>query len=116
MDYWLDVKTADPNGFKAAIEADASATGGAYAIVSDDGIGLHEPKESKRRGDKVELLSLLLTIPVGITIDVAADQIKSWLSRNKVREATIRWVEETVDDDGNVTTNEREQRVEIDES
>ncbi|MFI6567101.1 hypothetical protein [Streptomyces sp. NPDC050534] len=123
MDYWLDVKTADPEGLTAAVDADAKAAGAAYAVVSDDGISLHSESEESRHRGAVELLSLLLTIPVGITIDVAADQIKSYLARlrhkdgdRQIREATIRWTEESVDADGNVTTNERERRVELDDS
>ncbi|MFD3843155.1 hypothetical protein ACFWWC_44115 [Streptomyces sp. NPDC058642] len=123
MDYWLDIKTADPEGLMAAVEADAMAAGASHAVVSADGIGLHgEPEESRHRG-AVELLSLLLTIPVGITIEVAADQVKSYLARlrhrvgdRQIREVTIRWTEESVDADGNVTTNEREKRVELDDS
>lgn len=123
MDYWLDVKTADPKGLMAAVEADAMAAGASHAVVSADGISLHgEPEESQHRG-AVELLSLLLTIPVGITIEVAADQVKSYLARlrhrvgdRQIREVTIRWTEEIVDADGNVTTNEREKRVELDDS
>ncbi|MBP5910671.1 hypothetical protein F3K40_43095 [Streptomyces sp. LBUM 1478] len=107
----------------AAVEADAMAAGASYAVVSTDGISLHgEPEESRHRG-AVELLSLLLTIPVGITIEVAADQVKSYLARlrhrvgdRQIREVTIRWTEESVDANGNVTTNEREKRVELDDS
>ncbi|MCT9113053.1 hypothetical protein N4G69_47325 [Streptomyces mirabilis] len=119
MDYWLDVKTAGPaKDLNSAIKADAEAAHASDAPVSDDGIGLRS--EGKLRGPGADLLSLLLTIPAGVAVDVAADQIKRYLRRkggdHRIKEATIRWTEETVDADGNVTTNERDQRVELDES
>ncbi|MGH3803272.1 MAG: hypothetical protein ACRDTD_24705, partial [Pseudonocardiaceae bacterium] len=67
-----------------------------------------------------DVLTLLLTIPVGITVDVAADQIKRYFREkyrdHGIREATITWAEETLDADGNVDSIPREQRVELDES
>jgi hypothetical protein len=119
MDYWLDVKTAGPTkDLNSAIKADAKAADAQDAPVSDDGIGLRSEPSDEPRGAG-DLLSLLLTIPAGVAVDVAADQIKRYLRRkggdHRIREATIRWTEETVDADGNVTTNEREQRVELDE-
>ncbi|MCX4826839.1 hypothetical protein OG883_45210 [Streptomyces sp. NBC_01142] len=119
MDYWLDVKTAEPADLNSAIKADAEAAHARDAPVSDDGVGLRNEPSDKPRG-AVDLLSLLLTVPVGVAVEVAADQIKGYLRRkdgdHRIREATIRWTEETLDADGNVTTDEREQRVELDES
>ncbi|WP_406399164.1 hypothetical protein OH805_08740 [Streptomyces sp. NBC_00879] len=118
MDYHLDLETDDAEAFISAMESDAEAAGAAGAPVSDSGIGLrNDPENEPRGGEGVQLLTLLLTIPAGITVDVAADQIKSYLRRKRgIREATITWAEETVDDDGNVDAIAREQRVELDES
>lgn len=118
MDYHLDLETDDAKAFISAIEAEAKAAGAADAPVSDSGIRLRNDLENELRGGEgVQLLTLLLTIPVGITVDVAADQIKSYLRRKRgVREATITWAEETLDADGNVDAIPREQRVELDES
>ncbi|MEV6399219.1 hypothetical protein AB0M39_31280 [Streptomyces sp. NPDC051907] len=115
MDYFLDLKTDNAEALVSAIQADANAAGAVDAPVSDNGIGLRDHPENRRRGGD-QLVSLLLTIPVGITVDVAADQIKSYLRRKRgIREATITWTEETLDADGDVDAIPREQRVELDE-
>lgn len=118
MDYFLDLKTDNAEAFTSAIEADAEAAGTADAPVSDNGIGLrNDPENESRGGEGIQLLTLLLTIPAGITVDVAADQIKSYLRRKRgIREATITWAEENLDTDGNVDVIPREHRVELDES
>lgn len=118
MDYFLDLKTDNAKDFASAIERDAEAAGAADAPVSGIGIGLRNDPENKTRGGEgIQLLSLLLTIPAGITVDVAADQIKSYLRRKRgIREATITWAEETLDADGNVDVIQRQHRVELDES
>ncbi|MFD7609874.1 hypothetical protein [Streptomyces sp. NPDC059828] len=118
MDYFLDLKTDNAEALISAIEADAETAGAADAPVSDSGIGLRIDPENKLRGEGgIQLLTLLLTVPVGITVDVAADQIKSYLRRKRgIKEATIAWTDETLDADGNVDAIPRERRVELDES
>ncbi|MEU2207581.1 hypothetical protein AB0B95_10540 [Streptomyces hygroscopicus] len=116
MNYFLDLKTDNTKAFISAIEADAKAAGAADAPVSDNGIALRGDPENKPRGED-QLVTLLLTIPVGITVDVAADQIKSYLRRKRgIKEAKITWTEEALDADGNVDAIPREQKVELDES
>ncbi|MFI5982025.1 hypothetical protein ACIBEA_14220 [Streptomyces sp. NPDC051555] len=118
MDYFLDLETDNAKALISAIEADAEAAGAADAPVSDNGIGLRiDPENKLRGGEGMQLLTLLLTVPVGITVDVAADQIKRYLGGKRgIKEATITWTEETLDADGNVDPIPRERRVELDES
>ncbi|GGV02719.1 hypothetical protein GCM10010211_82540 [Streptomyces albospinus] len=117
MKYTLRVKTADSAGLIAAIEADAGASDSGQAQVSADGIGL---QLDPMRTSGVDLVTLLLTIPVGVTVEVAADRIKKYLGEkdedHRIRKETIGWQEETVDADGNVKTNWGEYRIELDES
>ncbi|MGW2540831.1 hypothetical protein ACWC5I_08140 [Kitasatospora sp. NPDC001574] len=91
MNYFLELTTDDAKALKSAIDAEAKAADAADAPVSDNGIGLRNDPSNRPRSN--ELLTLLLTIPVGITVDVAADQIKSYLRRkhpdHRIREATI---------------------------
>ncbi|MEH0517307.1 hypothetical protein QBC31_42870 [Streptomyces sp. B21-079] len=96
MNYFLELEltTDDAKALRSAIDAEAKAADAADAPVSDNGIGLRNEPSLRSRG---ELVTLLLTIPVGITVDVAAAQIKSYLRylRRKyrdhgIREATIR--------------------------
>lgn len=121
MDYWLDVKTSDAKELNDAVKTDADAAGAMDAPVSDDGIGLRSEESDKPRGEGLQLLSLLLTIPVGVAIDVAADWIKKYFDRkrdegHRIRAVTIRYTEESVDADGNVQTAPREYRIEFGES
>ncbi|MGX5185737.1 hypothetical protein ACWKT5_23670 [Streptomyces avermitilis] len=116
MNYFLDLRTDNAEAFISAIESDANAAGAADAPVSDNGIALRGDPENMRRGMD-QLVTLLLTIPVGITVDVAADQIKGYLrGKRGIKEAKITWTEETLDADGNVDAIPRERRVELDES
>ncbi|MGW2009760.1 hypothetical protein [Streptomyces nigrescens] len=119
MNYTLRVKTDDSAGLASAIEADAGAADSGQAQVSTDGIGLRiSPLRNGTGG--VDLVTLLLTIPVGVTVEVAADQIKRYLRRkdkdHRIRRETIGWSEETVDADGNVKTNWKEYRIDLDET
>ncbi|MFC9329740.1 hypothetical protein [Kitasatospora sp. NPDC057015] len=125
MTYYLKVTTADPDAaadLASAVRADAAAAGARDAPVSD-GVRLSPPRP--RGGVGEQLLTLGLTVPVGITVDVAADRVKQYLRRHEedrrvrraaIRRATINWTEETVDSDGRLTRSERKHTIEFDEA
>ncbi|MGW0821962.1 hypothetical protein [Streptomyces sp. NPDC002845] len=118
MDYILDVETTDANSLISAIKDDVSATNSDEIPISDNGVGLGGPTAPRGSIDGVQLVQLLLTIPVGVTVEVAADQIMNYFRRRKyrdhdVRVITIIWTEETLDPDGNVQTNLKRHQVDL---
>ncbi|MEU9075432.1 hypothetical protein [Kitasatospora sp. NPDC048538] len=120
MSYRLKVKLSDTQAaerLKAAIEKDAGAAGDTRAPVSDNGVGLSASK-IEHRGDGVQLLTIALTIPAGITVNIASEWIKRYLDRNNadrsIRSADILQTDEIIDADGHTNNVMNRHPVELD--